>query len=245
MARLQDADALWRPASGHHRWWSRDTRRPGDQFTEAQASAAWLEAHGVPAAAIVEVGRRRLVDEPVATPPPPCTSGGSTKVLIVTDGFHEDRSLAIATNVGLQAWPVPATDSPIKGWATVPYFAKETVGVALGRIIGYHLHGSAAHRRLAAGSSRSSDRLAATPIRGWCNRQHGRFWPCYWGFESSPPSQSSSPGPTAVGLGCVTGAARPRRRSGLGRSEAAVPSDRHLGPSDSLTRPERVPGPIV
>ena len=29
------------------------------------------------------------------------------------------------------------------------------------------------------------------PIRGWCNRQHGRFWPCYWGFESSPPSQPS------------------------------------------------------
>jgi hypothetical protein len=26
------------------------------------------------------------------------------------------------------------------------------------------------------------------PVRGWCNRQHGRFWPCYWGFESSPPS---------------------------------------------------------
>ena len=26
------------------------------------------------------------------------------------------------------------------------------------------------------------------PIRGWCNRQHYRFWPCHWGFESSPPS---------------------------------------------------------
>ena len=26
------------------------------------------------------------------------------------------------------------------------------------------------------------------PVRGWCNRQHDRFWPCNWGFESSPPS---------------------------------------------------------
>jgi hypothetical protein len=26
------------------------------------------------------------------------------------------------------------------------------------------------------------------PVRGWCNRQHYRFWPCHWGFESSPPS---------------------------------------------------------
>ncbi|MGH9016713.1 MAG: YdcF family protein [Acidimicrobiales bacterium] len=111
-------------------------KEPGDQFTEAQASGTWLRAHGVPAAAIVEVGgddswanlaaaaaalhRRRL-----------------DRVLIVTDGFHEDRSLAIASNVGLTAWPVPATDSPIKGWSTVPYFFKETIGVATGRIVGY------------------------------------------------------------------------------------------------------------
>ena len=26
-------------------------------------------------------------------------------------------------------------------------------------------------------------------LRGWCNRQHSRFWPCHWGFESSPPSK--------------------------------------------------------
>ena len=33
-----------------------------------------------------------------------------------------------------------------------------------------------------------SANLRHAPVRGWCNRQHGRFWPCYWGFESSPPS---------------------------------------------------------
>jgi len=66
---------------------------------------------------------------------------GLLKVLVVTDGFHEDRSLAIATDVGLQAWPVPTPHSPITGWSTVPYFAKETVGVGVGRIFGYsHLH---------------------------------------------------------------------------------------------------------
>ena len=31
-------------------------------------------------------------------------------------------------------------------------------------------------------------RTRESPIRGWCNRQHGRFWPCCWRFESSPPS---------------------------------------------------------
>ena len=30
--------------------------------------------------------------------------------------------------------------------------------------------------------------VCAVHLRGWCNRQHNRFWPCHWGFESSPPS---------------------------------------------------------
>ena len=51
--------------------------------------------------------------------------------------------MAIASTLGLQPYPTPTRTSPIKGWSTVPYFAKETLGVALGRIIGYqHLDGS-------------------------------------------------------------------------------------------------------
>ncbi len=46
----------------------------------------------------------------------------------------------------------------------------------------------------------------AAPIRGWCNRQHNRFWSCLWGFESSPPSQPRkssrrSLAPSSSGLG--------------------------------------------
>jgi len=133
--RLQEADVLWRRhlvplvvVTGY--------KEPGDQYTEAQASEIWLVAHGVPAGAVVEVGGddswANLSDAAAAL-----DERGLDRVLIVTDGFHEDRSLAIATNVGLKAWPVPASHSPITGWSTVPYFAKETLGVALGRIIGY------------------------------------------------------------------------------------------------------------
>ncbi len=46
--------------------------------------------------------------------------------------------MAIASNVGLTPSPTPTQSSPITGWSTVPYFAKETVGVGLGRIIGYN-----------------------------------------------------------------------------------------------------------
>ena len=42
------------------------------------------------------------------------------------------------------------------------------------------------------GSARVSSmvRPFGATLRGWCNRQHNRFWPCHWGFESSPPSQA-------------------------------------------------------
>ena len=58
-------------------------------------------------------------------------------VLVTTDPFHEDRSMAIASSLGLTPSPTPTHTSPITGWSTVPYFAKETVGVGLGRIIGF------------------------------------------------------------------------------------------------------------
>jgi uncharacterized SAM-binding protein YcdF (DUF218 family) len=116
------------------------SKEHGDRFTESQSSAMWLEDHGVPAAAVSEVGGNdswaNLADAASLL-----HRRGERRVLVVTDGFHEARSLAIASDVGLEAWPVPAAGSPISGWSTVPYFAKETIGVALGRIIGFsHLH---------------------------------------------------------------------------------------------------------
>ena len=138
-ARLQTADSLWRRGlaplvvvTGY--------KEPKDRYTEAEAGSAWLTSHQVPASDIVEVAGtdswQELVDASAAL-----RGRHLDDVLLVTDGFHEDRSLAIATEVGLHASPVPATGSPIKGWAAFPYFAKETLGVGLGRVFGYaHLH---------------------------------------------------------------------------------------------------------
>ncbi len=112
------------------------SKEPGDAYTESEAGERWLAAHGVPETDIIEVGGRNSyanLSQAAAILVPE----KRTDVLIVTDGFHEDRSMAIATDVGLHPSPVPAVDSPLRGWAVVPYFAKETVGVAVGRIIGY------------------------------------------------------------------------------------------------------------
>ena len=134
-ARLAEAQSLWRRhlaplvvVTGY--------KEDGDRYTEAQASGTWLVDHGLAADDIVEVGGSdswaNLLDAADAL-----HQRKLDTVMIVTDGFHEDRCLAIASDVGLQAWPVPITNSPIKGWSVVPYFAKEAFGVAVGRVLGY------------------------------------------------------------------------------------------------------------
>ncbi len=134
-ARLDEALLLWRQhlaplvaVTG--------SKQPGDQYTEAQAGATYLELHGVPAADVLEAGGRDSWSN-LADAAPLLTARHATDVLLVTDPFHEDRSLAIATDVGLHASPTPTQTSPIRGWSVVPYYAKEAVGVALGRIIGF------------------------------------------------------------------------------------------------------------
>lgn len=108
----------------------------GDRFTEAQSGGMYLEQHGVPSSVVAEVGGtdsyENLNDAAALLKP-----RGDTTVLIATDPFHEDRSMAISSGLGLTAFPTPTRSSPINGLSTVPYFLKEAIAVGTGRIIGY------------------------------------------------------------------------------------------------------------
>ena len=116
------------------------SKEPGDRYTEAQAGARYLEYHGVAARHIAEVGGDDSWQN-LAEAAPVLKARDATRVLLVTDPFHEHRSLAIATDVGLRAYPTPTRTSPISGASSVPFFLKEAIGVGVGRIIGYqHLH---------------------------------------------------------------------------------------------------------
>ena len=134
-ARLEQAALLW------HQHYSSTImvtggKEPADTYTEAQAGARYLESVGVPAADILQAGGRNSwqnLDEAAQQLIP----RGDTDVLIVTDKFHVARSMAIASSVGLTPHPTPTQTSPIRGLSAVPYYAKETAGVALGRIIGF------------------------------------------------------------------------------------------------------------
>ncbi len=120
------------------------SKEVGDVHTEAGVSAAYLHANGVPISAIV-VGGGSDSYENIASVAPTLRARGVSTVLMVTDPFHEDRSMAIASTFGFTPYPAPTTTSPITGWSTVPYFAKETLAVAAGRIVGYGVLSNAAH----------------------------------------------------------------------------------------------------
>ncbi len=112
------------------------SKEPGDVYTESESGAMYLERAGVPSSAILEVGGHDSFQN-IADAAPELRARGATSVLVTTDPFHEDRSMAIASQQGLTPSPTPTQTSPISGWATFPYFLKEAVGVGLGRIIGY------------------------------------------------------------------------------------------------------------
>jgi uncharacterized SAM-binding protein YcdF (DUF218 family) len=113
------------------------SKEKGDTYTESEAGARYLEAQHVPADDILQAGGSDSYEN-VHDAAPTLLARHAGIVLVTTDPFHEFRSMAIASSLGLTPSPSPTQTSPIKGWATVPYFLKEALGVGLGRIIGYN-----------------------------------------------------------------------------------------------------------
>jgi uncharacterized SAM-binding protein YcdF (DUF218 family) len=113
-------------------------KKPGDKCTEAESGAAYLEQmKGVPRSAILEAGGDDSYQN-IADAQPALLAHDARVILVTTDPFHEDRSMAIATDLSLTPSPTPTQNSPIRGWSTLPYFLKEALGVGMGRIVGYN-----------------------------------------------------------------------------------------------------------
>ena len=111
--------------------------QPGDRFTEAGASARYLESLGIPAEAIeLETTSTNSRDE-LAAAARFLHKQGINDVLLVSDGFHAHRIDAIADEVGLNGHVSPTPTSPVKGFDEFRAEFRETVAVAAGRLIGY------------------------------------------------------------------------------------------------------------
>ncbi len=111
-------------------------KRPGDHFTEAGVSATYLEAHGVPSAKILK-GSGTDTWQNVSSVRSKLKAHNITTVLTVTDPFHEDRAMAIASSQGLTPYPSPVRNSPTVKHSLWKYYVKETFEVGVGRIIGF------------------------------------------------------------------------------------------------------------
>jgi len=111
--------------------------QPGDRFTEAAASAKYLEDKGIPADSIeLETTSTNSRDE-LAAAARFLHQQGIDDVVLVSDGFHAYRIDAIADEVGLKAHVSPTPTSPVKGFDELRAELRETVAVAAGRLIGY------------------------------------------------------------------------------------------------------------
>ncbi len=84
--------------------------RPGDRFTEAEASAAYLVDAGIPESAILLEDAGTSTYESLAGVAALLESRGLDSVLIVTDPYHALRSRMIADDLGLEALHVADHD---------------------------------------------------------------------------------------------------------------------------------------
>ena len=111
--------------------------QPGDRFTEAGASAAYLSEHGVDPNAILSEDRGRSSWESLSGVAAILDQIGAHSVLLVSDPYHSLRIRLMAEDLGLTAYVSPTRTSPVTGASKFAKEIKEAAGVAIGRIIGF------------------------------------------------------------------------------------------------------------
>lgn len=108
-------------------------QRPGDRYTEANAGGRYLAARGVPAEALRLEVQGRSTWESLAASARFLRAEDAREVLLVTDSYHAFRAAAIAREVGL----VPHVSPVRRGGASLRDLGRETLAVAVGRVMGY------------------------------------------------------------------------------------------------------------
>ena len=111
--------------------------RPGDRFTEAEASARYLVDAGLPADAIVEVGEGATTLGSVEAASEAMRARGIQSVVLVTDPYHALRSRLIVEGEGFAVDVAATPSSVVTGWNEWRRHLQEAAGVAVGRLIGF------------------------------------------------------------------------------------------------------------
>lgn len=112
-------------------------KRPGDRYTEAEASRRYLVARGVDEAAIMAETSGASTWQSVANLSPVLQRAGVRSVLVVTDRYHVQRTLLSVREAGYHAEGSATRTSPVVGIRALSHAAEEAIGVAVGRLIGF------------------------------------------------------------------------------------------------------------
>ena len=111
--------------------------QPGDRFTEATASANYLITRGVPDDDVLREVSGTSSWQSLAAAANFLGDRDIKDVVLVSDPFHSLRIRAMAGELGLDAHSSPTRTSPIRGVSEARYMVRETVAVAVGRIVGF------------------------------------------------------------------------------------------------------------
>ena len=111
--------------------------QPGDRFTEAEASMAYLVERGVPESAILSEQEGGTTYESLAAAAEQLIEADHSDVVLVTDPYHALRSKLTAEEVGLDPEVSPTPYTVVDGWTAFRRDLFEAGGVAVGRIIGF------------------------------------------------------------------------------------------------------------
>ena len=112
-------------------------RQPGDKFTEATASADYLHTKGVPDNDILREVSGHSSWQSLASTAAFLKVRHIHDVVLVSDPFHSLRIGGMAAELGLDASTSPTRTSPITGFDVATYMGRETLAVAVGRIVGF------------------------------------------------------------------------------------------------------------
>ncbi len=110
-------------------------KQPLDRYTEAQAGARYLHAHGVANAAILREVHGSSSWQSLQAAARFLKNEHRTHVTLVSDAYHSARIVDIAQESGLDG--VTSPTHFIHGSKQLSYLFKESIRVAGGRIFGY------------------------------------------------------------------------------------------------------------
>jgi uncharacterized SAM-binding protein YcdF (DUF218 family) len=111
--------------------------RPGDRFTEAEASANYLIDRGVPDSALLREVQGTDTWSSLAATARILKARGLRAVVLVSDPYHSARIQGTAAELGLNAVTSPTRTSPAGGRDVLGHVVKETAGLALARFVGF------------------------------------------------------------------------------------------------------------